>query len=230
MSTEETQEPKAPEQKYPLFRVRTAYQRGTRLSATQRTSSRFDPEPLFLGRRLRPGQPPLEFGRKDFEANEIRIIQLLASGSITLEVKRDEQDDWDEVLRPTPAQLAEIRNQAGKQGDGKLAPATEELLEEAEGNGPAPTPEKPEPVLVTPAPTPPEGYAADPAGFADALELAGDTAAAATIREAEGITPPVAEEVASVTAPVDPTPTPAVEATPAQAEEKKQGGKKKGKG
>lgn len=46
---------------------------------------------------------------------------------------------------------------------------------------------QPAPVIVEPAPTPPEGYAADPLGHAEELEREGMVAEGAEIREAEGL-------------------------------------------
>lgn len=207
---------------YPNFRASAALQRGTRLSPAQRMSSKFDPEPLLFGRRLRPGGLPVEFSESQFEANENKVLELLRSDSIVLERKEAEGTPWSKLPAPTPSEWAAYKARRAQhnevEGDRRLSELSEQLIEKAA------------PVEPTPMPVPEKAL--------EVVEKAGSQEADQAFTAAvEKVVEAVTADQVSAVVPTDPSleelekltaPEP-VKAEESKHEEKKGGKKGKGK-
>jgi len=79
---------------YPKYRISAAYQRGRQLTAQQRTSSTFDPEPRIGPWSFRPGQKPVEITEEQFQAASWQLKNAVKAGSIVVEVMPNEMGNW----------------------------------------------------------------------------------------------------------------------------------------
>lgn len=79
---------------YPKYRISAAYQRGRQLTASQRTSSTFDPEPRIGPWSFRPGQKPVEITEEQFKAVGWQLRNAAKAGSLVIEVMPNEMANW----------------------------------------------------------------------------------------------------------------------------------------
>jgi len=121
---------------YPIFRITRGFAEGRAMTSQQRTASTFDPEPFVVSTRLRRGSPPLVLEEAAFARNEAQLLSLLRSGSIRVEVKQSETDDWDFLSPPSAGKF----DPASLKSKSTVSTITKKLIEEAEDAPKAPEP------------------------------------------------------------------------------------------
>ena len=97
-------------QEHEVFVIERGFQEGKTLTTAQKSSALFSEEPVVLGKVLRRGSKPLRISRADYEANQIKLLQLEKAGAIKIQKPKENE------MKPIPcAKCGQVPNgQAGK--------------------------------------------------------------------------------------------------------------------